>query len=77
MSQNVGLVRHFNSSPVALARKEKKIPTPTKKQMAAKARRRAAKAPKSIYDAEKVTLVEAIAILRVRVFLISSEAIAC
>ncbi|KAF7969856.1 hypothetical protein HWV62_25862 [Athelia sp. TMB] len=57
--------RQFSSTPVALARqKTQKINIPSKKALAAKARRRAAKAPKGIYDKEKMTLNDAIAVLR-------------
>ncbi|TCD70125.1 mitochondrial 54S ribosomal protein mrpl1 [Steccherinum ochraceum] len=42
----------------------KKVPELTKKQLAAKARKRALKAKKSIYDSEKMTLSDAIAVLR-------------
>lgn len=48
------------------ARKEKKIPIPTKKQLAAKARKKASKVRKHIYDSEKIQLQDAVAILRVR-----------
>jgi hypothetical protein len=67
-SQKVGIVRLFNTTPVLLARKEKKVRTPTKKQLAAKARRKALKARKNIYDSEKMPLLDAIAVLRVRRF---------
>lgn len=48
-----------------LARRVKKIVAPTKKQLAAKASRKASKANKSIYDSEKMTLSDAISVLRV------------
>jgi len=63
-SYNAGLIRPFGTTSVLFARKERKIPTPSKKMLAAKARRRALNAPKHIYDSEKLTLAEAIAILR-------------
>jgi len=61
---NVGTIRLFNTTAILLARKEKKLPTPTKKQLAAKARRKALKARKNIYDSEKMSLADAIAVLR-------------
>ena len=57
--------RQFHYTPAVLARKEKKVPTPTKKQLAVKERKRAKKAKKSIYDNEKMTLADAINVLRV------------
>ncbi|KAI0783357.1 ribosomal protein L1-like protein [Abortiporus biennis] len=56
--------RQFHSGPILLARQTKKITTPTKKQLAEKAKRRAAKAQKSIYESEKMKLDDAIAVLR-------------
>ncbi|KAH9897941.1 ribosomal protein L1 [Cubamyces lactineus] len=56
--------RQFRYTPAVLARKEKKPPTPTKKQLALKERKRAKKAKKSIYDSEKMTLADAINVLR-------------
>ncbi|KZT08625.1 ribosomal protein L1 [Laetiporus sulphureus 93-53] len=57
--------RQFHSTRLVLARqKQKKIPTLSKKQLAAKARRRAFKGKKSMYDNEKMTLEDAIAVLR-------------
>ena len=38
----------------------------SKKQLAAKERKRAKKAPKNIYDSEKMTLADAVQVLRVR-----------
>ncbi len=58
--------RQFHYSPTVLARREKKLPTLSKKQLAAKERKRAKKAPKSIYDSEKMTLSDAVEVLRVR-----------
>ena len=58
--------RQFHYSPAVLARREKKLPTLSKKQLAAKERKRAKKAPKSIYDSEKMTLSDAVEVLRVR-----------
>jgi len=60
------LARQFSTTSVLFARKEKKIPTPTKKQLAAKARKKALKVRKHIYDSEKMPLQDAIAVLRVR-----------
>ncbi|OCH90068.1 ribosomal protein L1 [Obba rivulosa] len=56
--------RGFRSSPAVLMRREKKRPELTKKQLAAKERKRALKARKNIYDSEKMTLEDAIAVLR-------------
>ncbi|CCM03774.1 uncharacterized protein FIBRA_05921 [Fibroporia radiculosa] len=56
--------RQFQTSPPVLARREKKVATPTKKQLAAKARKKSLKTRKSIYDSEKMTLEDAIAVLR-------------
>ena len=58
--------RQFSHSSVALARQVKKAPTLSKAAIAARARQRALKAGKSIYDSEKMTLLEAINVLRVR-----------
>lgn len=58
--------REFHYTPAILARREKKLPTLSKKQLAAKERKRAKKAPKNIYDSEKMTLSNAIEVLRVR-----------
>jgi large subunit ribosomal protein L1 len=58
--------RQFSTSLIALARQHKsKINVPSKKALAAKAKRRAAKAPKHIYHREQMPLTDAIAILRV------------
>ncbi|CDO73158.1 hypothetical protein BN946_scf185007.g213 [Trametes cinnabarina] len=56
--------RQFHYTPAVLARREKKPPAPTKKQLALKERKRAKKAKKSIYDSEKMTLSDAINVLR-------------
>ncbi|TFK94958.1 ribosomal protein L1 [Polyporus arcularius HHB13444] len=56
--------RQFHYSPTVLARREKKLPTLSKKQLAAKERKRAKKAPRSIYDSEKMTLSDAVEVLR-------------
>ncbi len=45
--------------------KKQRVFAPTKKQLAAKARKKASKARKSIYDSEKMTLDNAISVLRV------------
>ncbi|KAI0375466.1 ribosomal protein L1 [Pilatotrama ljubarskyi] len=68
-SGTLGLLRYapqrqFHYSPAVLARKEKKPPTLTKKQLAIKERKRAKKTKKSIYDNEKLTLADAINVLR-------------
>jgi len=60
------LARQFNTTSVLFARKEKKIPIPTKKQLAAKARKKALKVRKHVYDPEKMLLQDAVAVLRVR-----------
>ena len=57
--------REFHSAPVLFARVASKKIVLTKAQLAAKARKKAAKAPKNIYDAEKMPLSDAIAVLRV------------
>ncbi|KAF9786756.1 ribosomal protein L1 [Thelephora terrestris] len=64
LQPNSLLLRQFNTTSVLFARREKKIPTPTKKQLAAKARKKALKVRKHIYDAEKMPLQDAIAVLR-------------
>lgn len=56
--------RPFHYSAAVLARREKKLPTLSKKQLAAKERKRAKKAPKNIYDSEKMTLTDAVEVLR-------------
>jgi len=56
--------RQFHGSQIVLARKERKIAAPTKKQLAAKARKKALKVRKSVYDREKMTLENAINVLR-------------
>lgn len=60
------LARPFNTTSVLCARGERKIPTPTKKQLAAKARKKALKVRKHIYDSEKMPFQDAIAVLQVR-----------
>lgn len=59
------LARQFNTTSALFARREKKIPTPTKKQLAAKARKKALKVRRHIYDSEKLPLQDAVAVLRV------------
>ena len=49
----------------ANSKNNKAIKIPSKKAMAAKLRRKALKAPKHIYDKEKMPLVDAVAVLRV------------
>ncbi len=59
-------MRGFQTSQAVLARhKVPKIRVPSKKTLAAKAKRRAAKARKNIYVSEKMPLLDAIAVLRV------------
>jgi hypothetical protein len=59
--------RVFSTTPVAQLRKEPKPRAPlSKKAQAAKARKRASKARKNIYENEKMPLADAISILRVR-----------
>ncbi|KAI0639868.1 ribosomal protein L1 [Trametes polyzona] len=56
--------RQFHYTPAVLARKERKPPAPTKKQLAIKERKRAKKTKKNLYDNEKMTLADAINVLR-------------
>ncbi|KAI8981201.1 ribosomal protein L1 [Trametes punicea] len=56
--------RHIHYTPSVMARQEKKPATLTKKQLALKEKKRAKKAKKSIYDKEKMTLADAINVLR-------------
>jgi len=58
--------RHFTSSQVQLGRQTKKLQVriPSKKTLLAKARKRALKARKNVYDIEKMTLADAIDVLR-------------
>lgn len=56
--------RQFHSSQTVLARRERKVVAPTKKQLAAKARKRALKTRKNIYEHERMTLQDAINVLR-------------
>ncbi|KAJ8509164.1 hypothetical protein ONZ45_g8635 [Pleurotus djamor] len=57
--------RAFSTTSNVLARhRQPKIRVPSKKTLAAKARKRAAKARKNIYDSEKMNLLDAIAVLR-------------
>jgi hypothetical protein len=54
-----------------LARQHKsKINIPSKKALAAKARRKAANAPKHIYHKEQMPLMDALAVLRVGPFIV-------
>lgn len=62
------LARQFNTTSVLFARGERKIPTPTKKQLAAKARKKALKVRKHIYDSEKMPFQDAVAVLKVRIW---------
>ncbi|KAK7686630.1 hypothetical protein QCA50_010230 [Cerrena zonata] len=57
------LTRSFHSSEIVMARQVKKVATPSKKMLAAKARRKA-KGKKSVYDSEKMNLADAISVLR-------------
>jgi large subunit ribosomal protein L1 len=59
------LARQFNTTSVLFARKERKIPVPTKKQLAAKARKKALKVRKHPSDSEKMPLQDAVAVLQV------------
>jgi large subunit ribosomal protein L1 len=63
----LALNRQFSTTPAVLARKgqTQKVKTPSKKAMAAKARRRAIKEAKSIDHSDDMPLEEAIAVLRV------------
>ena len=66
--------RHgFHAAAVLLARKQKERAPLTKAQLAAKARKRALKAPKNVYDSEKMPLNDAISVLRVCYF----DSLAC
>lgn len=59
--------RSFSSTPATLLRKEPKARPPlSKKALQAKARKRASKARKNIYENEKMPLSEAVSVLRVR-----------
>jgi hypothetical protein len=60
--------RSFTTTNVVLGGKKlslNKIRVPTKKMQAVKAARKALKAPKNVYAEEKMTLEDAIAVLRV------------
>jgi large subunit ribosomal protein L1 len=55
----------FSTTASMLARKDPKArPPPSKKALAAKERKRARKAPKSVYEHEKMPLLDAIQVLR-------------
>jgi large subunit ribosomal protein L1 len=59
--------RQFSMTATALARKDPKVRPPlSKKALAAKARKRAAKARKNAYENEKMPLIDAVNVLRVR-----------
>ncbi|GJE86250.1 50S ribosomal protein L1 [Phanerochaete sordida] len=63
----VGLMngrREFHAAAVLMARKQKERAPLTKAQLAAKARKRALKAKKNVYDVEKMPLNDAISVLR-------------
>ncbi|KAH7915707.1 ribosomal protein L1 [Hygrophoropsis aurantiaca] len=64
IQQVTPFARQFSTSPVALARQVKKIPVLSKRAIAAKAKRRALKARRHIYEHEKMPLMDAIAVLR-------------
>jgi hypothetical protein len=65
--QNLATSRQFSTSHIALARQRRnKINIPSKKALAAKAKRKAGKAPKHIYHKEQMPLTDAVTILRVR-----------
>ena len=59
--------REFHAGAVLMARKKTKEVVLTKAQLAARAKKRAAKKT-NIYDAEKMKLLDAIQVLRVRCF---------
>lgn len=61
--------RCFSTTSPVCARKVKARPAPTKAKLAAKERKRALKAKKSIYEQEKMPLADAINVLRVRLCL--------
>ncbi|TFK56511.1 ribosomal protein L1 [Heliocybe sulcata] len=68
---NAVLTRQLSTTPVLQLRKVKaKVPTISKKAAAAKARRKALKKRKNIYEYEKLPLAEAINVLRVRTTLL-------
>ncbi|KAL5495029.1 hypothetical protein ACEPAI_491 [Sanghuangporus weigelae] len=56
--------RHFTTSSPVYVRKVKARPAPTKAKLAARERKKALKAKKSIYENEKIPLTDAINILR-------------
>ena len=58
--------RQLHSTPAVFARREKKPVALSKKQLALKEQKRAKKSRKNIYDKEKMTLEDAINVLRVR-----------
>jgi hypothetical protein len=67
-SQNLAFTRQFATSQALLARhRMPKIRVPSKKALAAKAKKRAAKARKAIDNSEHMSLMDAIAVLRVSV----------
>lgn len=63
---NLG-VRHFTTSGAVYVRKVKGRSAPTKAKLAARERKKALKAKKSMYEKEKMPLVDAINVLRVSV----------
>ncbi|KDQ63034.1 hypothetical protein JAAARDRAFT_188658 [Jaapia argillacea MUCL 33604] len=64
-AQGLTWTRQFSNTSALLARqKHKKLPVVSKKAREAKLRRKLAKKPKSVYEHEKMTLSEAIAVLR-------------
>lgn len=67
LRQTLNVSRQFMTTSRALAARHKqpKIRIPSKKALAAKARRRAAAASKFDEQAEKLSLMEAISVLRV------------
>jgi hypothetical protein len=63
------VTRQFATCQTLLARQTKsQVKIPSKKALAAKARKKASKAQKNIYDSERMTLLDAIAVLRVCLF---------
>lgn len=70
LPQNLAFSRQFATSQVFLARhKTPRIRVPSKKALVAKAKKRAAKARKAIDDSEHLSLMDAIAVLRVSSYL--------
>lgn len=62
--------RCFSTTRPVCIRKVKARPAPSKAKLAAKERKRALKAKKSVYEQEKMPLADAINVLRVRLWLL-------